>query len=71
MKEVLKHIELIENFVEGKLSENERQDFETRLIVDGDFKEEFDLYNFHFICRSSTKSFDHQLFDLNFLREFS
>ena len=44
MKEVLKHIELIENFVEGKLSENERKDFETRLIVDGDFKEEFDLY---------------------------
>lgn len=45
MKEVLKHIELIENYVEGRLSENEKQDFETRLIVDGDFKEEFDLYN--------------------------
>lgn len=44
MKEVLKHIELIENYVEGKLSETEKQDFETRLIVDGDFKEEFDLY---------------------------
>lgn len=45
MKEVLKHIELIENYVEGRLSDNERQDFETRLIVDSDFKEEFDLYN--------------------------
>lgn len=45
MKEVLKHIELIENYVEGRLSENEKQDFETRLIIDSDFKEEFDLYN--------------------------
>lgn len=45
MKEVLKHIELIENYVEGRLSENERQAFETRLIIDTDFKEEFDLYN--------------------------
>lgn len=45
MKEVLKHIELIENYVEGKLSEQEKQDFETRLIIDSDFKEEFDLYN--------------------------
>ena len=45
MKEALKHIELIENYVEGKLSEREKQDFETRLIVDSEFKEEFDLYN--------------------------
>jgi hypothetical protein len=44
MSEVLKNIELIENYVEGKLSENERRDFETRLIIDGDFKEEYDLY---------------------------
>lgn len=44
MKEVLQHIELIENYIEGKLSENERQDFETRLILDADFKEEFELY---------------------------
>lgn len=44
MNEVLKHIELIESYVEGRLTEKERQDFETRLVIDSNLKEEFDLY---------------------------
>ena len=44
MGEVLKNIELIENYVEGKLSAQDMQDFETKLLIDSDFKEEFNLY---------------------------
>jgi len=44
MPEVLKNIELIENYYEGKLSDAEKTAFETRLVIDSDFKEEFDLY---------------------------
>ena len=40
----LKNIELIENYCEGKLSVIEKSDFENRLLIDSDFKEEFDLY---------------------------
>ena len=44
MTEVLKHIELIEQYYEGNLSANQIADFETRLITDSDFKEEVELY---------------------------
>ena len=44
MSEVLKNIELIENYYEGKLSDTDKTAFETRLIIDTDFKEEFELY---------------------------
>ncbi|MFN8117913.1 MAG: hypothetical protein U0W65_17520 [Bacteroidia bacterium] len=41
---VLKHIELIEQYCEGKLSAQDKTDFETRLLIDAEFKEEFELY---------------------------
>ena len=44
MSEVLKNIELIENYFEGKLSDADKTAFETRLIIDSDFKEEAELY---------------------------
>lgn len=44
MASVLKHIELIEQYCEGKLTTQEKTDFETRLVIDSDFKEEFELY---------------------------
>jgi tetratricopeptide (TPR) repeat protein len=44
MSEVLKNIELIENYFEGKLSGAEKTAFETRLAIDSDFKEEVELY---------------------------
>lgn len=44
MATVLKHIELIEQYCEGKLSAQEKTDFETRLLIDTEFKEEFELY---------------------------
>ena len=44
MSEVLKNIELIENYCEGKLSAVEHTDFETRLLIDAELKEEFELY---------------------------
>lgn len=40
----VKHIELIEQYCEGKLTAQEKADFETRLLIDADFKEEFQLY---------------------------
>jgi hypothetical protein len=44
MSEVLKNIELIETYFEGKLSDADKTAFETRLIIDSDFKEEVELY---------------------------
>lgn len=44
MSEVLKNIELIENYCEGKLSAVEHTDFEARLLIDAELKEEFELY---------------------------
>ncbi len=44
MSETLKHIELIEDYCEGKLSQKDRQEFELRLVTDPDFKEEYELY---------------------------
>ncbi len=44
MSEVLKNIELIENYFERNLSDSEMKDFETRLLIDIEFKEEFELY---------------------------
>lgn len=44
MSEVLKNIELIERYCEGKLTTGEKVDFEHRLLVDAEFKDEFELY---------------------------
>ena len=44
MSEVLKNIELIETYFEGKLSDAEKTAFEARLAIDSDFKEEVELY---------------------------
>jgi hypothetical protein len=44
MSEVLKNIELIETYFEGKLSSAEKTAFETRLAIDSDFNEEVELY---------------------------
>lgn len=44
MSEVLKNIELIENYCEGKLSELDRIDFESRLLIDSELEEELSLY---------------------------
>lgn len=44
MNDELKNIELIERYWEGKLSEVERIDFESRLLIDSELKEELDLY---------------------------
>lgn len=44
MSEVLKNIELIENYYEGKLSDADKTVFEARLIIDSDFKDEVELY---------------------------
>ena len=40
----LKHLELIEAYVEGTLNQEEKIDFEVRLLVDKDLEEEFELY---------------------------
>lgn len=40
----LKHLELIEAYLEGNLSEEEKVDFEVRLLVDKDLEEEVELY---------------------------
>lgn len=44
MSTALNNIELIEKYCEGKLSVVEKSDFENRLLIDSDFKEEFELY---------------------------
>jgi TolA-binding protein len=44
MEDNLKHLELIEAYLEGNLSEEEKVDFEVRLLVDKDLEEEFELY---------------------------
>jgi hypothetical protein len=44
MENNLKHLELIEAYLEGNLSEEEKVDFEVRLLVDKDLEEEFELY---------------------------
>ncbi len=44
MDDNLKHIELIEAYLEGNLSEEEKVDFEVQLLVDKDLEEEFELY---------------------------
>lgn len=44
MSEAFKNIELIESYSEGKLSPQEKINFETRLINDKELKDEFDLY---------------------------
>jgi TolA-binding protein len=44
MENNLKHLELIEAYIEGNLSEEEKVDFEVRLLVDKDLEEEFELY---------------------------
>ena len=41
MKDNLKHLELIEAYLEGNLSEEEKVDFEVQLLVDKDLEEEF------------------------------
>ena len=44
MSENFKNIELIELYLEAKLSEEERIAFENRLLIEDDLKEEFELY---------------------------
>lgn len=44
MEENLKHIELIEAYHEGKLSPEEKVEFEVRLLVDQELQKENDLY---------------------------
>ena len=44
MSENLKNIELIELYLEGKLSENESLSFKNRLLIDEDLTEELELY---------------------------
>src|ERR1035437_1175808 len=44
MGDVLKNIELIEQYFEGKLSEKERIDFEAKLLIDAEFKKEYEFY---------------------------
>jgi TolA-binding protein len=44
MENNLKHLELIEAYLEGNLSEEEKVDFEVRLLVDKELEEEFELY---------------------------
>ena len=43
-KEELKNIELIENYFEKKLSARDMANFEARMVIDNDFKEEVELY---------------------------
>jgi len=40
----LKHLELIEAYIEGTLTQEEKIDFEVRLLVDRELEEEFELY---------------------------
>jgi len=44
MEDILKHVELIEAYVEGRLSKQEKQDFEAKLITDTELAEELKLY---------------------------
>ncbi|MFZ7107714.1 MAG: hypothetical protein ACO1HD_13895 [Bacteroidota bacterium] len=44
MDEGLKHIELIEAYVEGRMSEADRAAFEVRIQTDADLSEEYELY---------------------------
>jgi len=44
MENNLKHLELSEAYLEGKLTEEEKVDFEVRLLVDKDLAEELELY---------------------------
>lgn len=44
MEDNLKHIELIEAYHEGKLSHEEKVDFEVRLLIDQELQEENELY---------------------------
>ena len=44
MTEEVNNIELIEQYCEGSLSKKEMIDFEARLIIDSELKEEFEIY---------------------------
>lgn len=44
MQNFEEHIEQIESYLEGKLSEEERRDFEKRLAADASLKKEVDVY---------------------------
>jgi TolA-binding protein len=44
MENEFKHLELIEAYLEGTLSQEEKVDFEVRLLVDKELEEELELY---------------------------
>jgi TolA-binding protein len=70
MNEQLKHIELLEAYHEGKLSHEEKVEFEVRLLVDNELQQENELYTrilfgFHDIkadqIRNNLKKIDQEL----------